>query len=140
MIPVAGFKKKLAAVALALAVAAGAFILVRRPDGKFSWRPSFSVGSARIEKILTIEDYRSAASGAVKGFVLGDAASAAEVLAKLQEVRVPREGMRQHFLLVTAFAAYSDALASGDKTAAAEALVTLKDFCQTESWVGLSFN
>lgn len=138
MIAIPSFKKKLAIVAVLGAMAVGAFVLVRGPNGKFVWQPSFWRGSAIVEKTVTIEDYQLAASTAVKGFVAGDASSVQAVLAKLQELRVPRDGMKKHFFLVTTLAAYSDALSAGKESAAATALSKLQDFSRSESWLGLS--
>jgi hypothetical protein len=141
MLPLPSFGKKHAAVLLlgAAAVAAGWSLADRVTNPASGPTSDQGAVSAPVPKPVTMEDYRSAVAKASRLFAVGDASAASALLASLETIRVPREGMAAHQELVTAVAAYRDALAAGDEASAAAALSRLRSFSQGNPWCGLQF-
>ena len=93
--------------------------------------------TAAPQEQVTMEGYLSAVAEADKRFAAGDVSAVSSLLAALETIRVPREGMSAHQELVTAVAAYRDALAADDGEAAASSLSRLRSFAQANPWCGL---
>lgn len=146
MITVSGISRKyfIAAVVVILAVVGGLALFHKVPsagvhagDAVVKEQKNVASGAPAIPA-PTLDEYKTSAVAAVKGFAVGDEASAATALSRLLALRVPREGMTLHQELVMALAAYDSALAAKNASAAAAKLARLKIVVQSNPWLGLS--
>lgn len=137
---VPGFGKKHVIFIVGLAALAGGLLVLRHVANttEKNGTPSQKTVYAAPAPAVTYDDYKKAAAAAIRGFVVGDAASTDALLGRLTVMRVPREGMAVHQELTIDIAAYREALKASDPKVGASALNRLRSCAQANPWLGLS--